>query len=289
MADAAADMGSVTSVKVTVDRLEAQHAASGWVTVSSSPYTYDLLQLRESGSQALIADTGLEAGAYGQVRMHISKVMIADATGEHEATLPSGDLKIVGGFEIKPNATTAVTFDFLADKSVHVTGSGKYILAPVVRMQRREGAEVDASSRGDVKVFGGRTKEDIEVGMDEKGDVGVGIGIPASASITVNGGAIVVKRLLENENEPAQACTLEAKICPDGSAVGRQGKDCEFAACPKENGLAACVAISEQQERLSCIAVWCGSESRDYNKCYGLANNDDKLGCLNKCNPNSNI
>jgi len=29
-------------------------------------------------------------------------------------------------------------------------------------------------------------------------------------------------------------CTLEAKICPDGSAVGREGPNCEFAACPGE-------------------------------------------------------
>jgi hypothetical protein len=28
------------------------------------------------------------------------------------------------------------------------------------------------------------------------------------------------------------ACTEEAKICPDGSAVGRVGPDCEFAPCP---------------------------------------------------------
>ena len=28
------------------------------------------------------------------------------------------------------------------------------------------------------------------------------------------------------------ACTLEAKICPDGSAVGRTGPKCEFAKCP---------------------------------------------------------
>ena len=30
----------------------------------------------------------------------------------------------------------------------------------------------------------------------------------------------------------AIACSQEAKICPDGSAVGRQGPNCEFAACP---------------------------------------------------------
>jgi uncharacterized protein len=28
------------------------------------------------------------------------------------------------------------------------------------------------------------------------------------------------------------ACTAEAKLCPDGSAVGRVGPDCEFAECP---------------------------------------------------------
>ena len=38
-------------------------------------------------------------------------------------------------------------------------------------------------------------------------------------------------------SEPEQTyCTQEAKLCPDGSYVGRTGPDCEFAACPAENG-----------------------------------------------------
>lgn len=28
------------------------------------------------------------------------------------------------------------------------------------------------------------------------------------------------------------ACTMDARMCPDGSYVGRQGPKCEFAACP---------------------------------------------------------
>ncbi len=28
------------------------------------------------------------------------------------------------------------------------------------------------------------------------------------------------------------ACTMEAKICPDGTGVGRTGPNCEFAPCP---------------------------------------------------------
>lgn len=29
-----------------------------------------------------------------------------------------------------------------------------------------------------------------------------------------------------------RACTLEAKVCPDGTSVGRTGPNCEFAPCP---------------------------------------------------------
>lgn len=36
---------------------------------------------------------------------------------------------------------------------------------------------------------------------------------------------------LKDKMEPV-ACTLEAKICPDGSSVGRSGPNCEFAPCP---------------------------------------------------------
>ncbi len=39
----------------------------------------------------------------------------------------------------------------------------------------------------------------------------------------------------QKSKAPAQqACTQEAKICPDGTGVGRTGPNCEFAACPGE-------------------------------------------------------
>jgi len=289
VADAAADMGAVTSVKVTVDRLEVQSAARGWETISSSPYTYDLLQLRASGSQALMVDTKLEAGSYGQVRMHISKVMVSDSTGDHEATLPSGDLKIAGGFEVQQNSTTVVTFDFLADKSLHVAGNGRYILAPVVRMQGREDAEVDVSARADVKVMGGRVRTDTEVGMDAAGNMGVGMGIPANADITVSEGSILVRGSSETSGNGAVA-NGNSIVVPIGGVISTGGQmPGNGAGGAIVADVTACASISEEQARLSCIAQWCGSENRDYNRCYSLANDDDKLGCLNKCNPNSNI
>lgn len=38
-------------------------------------------------------------------------------------------------------------------------------------------------------------------------------------------------KLLSPSPKPI-ACTSEAKICPDGSSVGRVGPNCEFATCP---------------------------------------------------------
>lgn len=39
--------------------------------------------------------------------------------------------------------------------------------------------------------------------------------------------------------EPVAGCTEEAKVCPDGSTVAREGPDCEFPACPGEDEDAA--------------------------------------------------
>lgn len=40
------------------------------------------------------------------------------------------------------------------------------------------------------------------------------------------------QQLTQTQAQTQIACTADAKICPDGSAVGRSGPNCEFAACP---------------------------------------------------------
>lgn len=52
--------------------------------------------------------------------------------------------------------------------------------------------------------------------------------------IIVSGGAYLFgKNSSKDEAFPKQvACTQDAKICPDGSGVGRMGPNCEFAPCP---------------------------------------------------------
>lgn len=65
----------------------------------------------------------------------------------------------------------------------------------------------------------------------------IGIVIVIAVAIVVVGGVFGYQYLTQpkEDNQPQDqqtACTMEAKICPDGSAVGRSGPNCEFAECP---------------------------------------------------------
>ncbi|MFO0971422.1 MAG: hypothetical protein U0520_03705 [Candidatus Saccharimonadales bacterium] len=42
----------------------------------------------------------------------------------------------------------------------------------------------------------------------------------------------IVHNSTRNPDEEGVSCTMEAKICPDSSAVGREGRNCEFPECP---------------------------------------------------------
>jgi len=52
-------------------------------------------------------------------------------------------------------------------------------------------------------------------------------------AVVVIGGVYLYTTRGTKTDEPT-ACTADAKLCPDGSAVGRVGPDCEFAKCPGE-------------------------------------------------------
>jgi hypothetical protein len=68
-----------------------------------------------------------------------------------------------------------------------------------------------------------------------------------------------------------KACTEEAKVCPDGSSVGRTGPNCEFAPCPTSEAPGAPTAEAGCKnecgngtcEEVVCQAVGCPcSESK---------------------------
>ncbi|MBM3282832.1 hypothetical protein FJY90_01135 [Candidatus Gottesmanbacteria bacterium] len=52
--------------------------------------------------------------------------------------------------------------------------------------------------------------------------------------VLVGGLVFAVFRIGSQTSPKERACSTEAKICPDGSAVGRTGPNCEFASCPTQ-------------------------------------------------------
>jgi len=54
-------------------------------------------------------------------------------------------------------------------------------------------------------------------------------------------------------------CTMEAKLCPDGSYVGRTGPNCEFEKCPDEGEEPACQDLCGDGicQEVVCMAIGC--------------------------------
>lgn len=185
--DAAADMGAVSSVEVTIESVHIHSESRGWVTVSDAVQTYDLLDLKASGETALLADVDLPNGSYQQLRFNISDVVVTDTEGTHEAMLPSAMLRYNTQLTVEPEETATLTLDFHADRSLHVTGDGTYILAPVITTTTRSGAAVQVRN-GRVTVDAGAVVHNVTVGMDAQGNVGANARIPGDANLSVQAG-----------------------------------------------------------------------------------------------------
>jgi len=129
-------------VNISVIRVEVHAAgsdsASGWFTINDVPATYDLLTLRNGASQVL-GDRELAVGKYTQIRLIIgagSNVVIQDTT--YPLQIPSGTqtgIKLNSEFDIAAGELYELVLDFDADRSIHLTGNGVYMLKPVIRVQ----------------------------------------------------------------------------------------------------------------------------------------------------------
>jgi hypothetical protein len=77
-----------------------------------------------------------------------------------------------------------------------------------------------------------------------------------------------------------KACTEEAKICPDGSSVGRTGPNCEFAECPaapfgQTVTITGTVACLPHQDAYGPITMECAFGLLTDSGNYALSDEDD--------------
>lgn len=223
LSDAAADMGAVTKVNITVDSIKVHASGGAWATVATTTRTYDLLELKAKGTAKLVAESNLGAKAYDQLELGISKVVVTDNKGEHEAKLPSNKLQFKALLDVKANSTATANFDVLADQSLHVTGNGQYILAPVVKLETRSNAQVTANANNEVTINGGTTTTTATVGMDIEGNVGAGLSISTDAVLTIGGSG----KVQQSSGKAVVAGTVKSVTATGVIITTKSGQDVE--------------------------------------------------------------
>lgn len=109
----------------------------GWETLRADSMNVDLLHL-QNGVFTTLATARVASGTYEQVRLKLgegSTVVVNGVT--YPITVPSGmqsGLKLVGPFTVPDGGGVDVALDFDASRSIILTGSGTYMLKPVVHV-----------------------------------------------------------------------------------------------------------------------------------------------------------
>ena len=136
--DAPGDL-NITKALVTISLVEVHFAGvndtniSGeWLTVVEDSQTFDLIAIQDV--KEFFGSVELDAGWYTQIRLHVDKAAVTIDGIEYNLTIPSKKVKIIKPFSIEDSQTTTLTLDFDVQKSVHRTGSDKYIFNPTIKV-----------------------------------------------------------------------------------------------------------------------------------------------------------
>lgn len=129
------------SVVICVTRVEVHKSGSdstsGWFVINDSTRYFDLLQLT-NGASAILGDTSLPTGHYTQIRLFIGDgSYVIDQGIKHDLEVPSGSqsgLKLIHQFTIEVGKLYELLLDFNVEKSIVITGNGKYKLKPTIKV-----------------------------------------------------------------------------------------------------------------------------------------------------------
>lgn len=113
-----------------------------WIELRSNPGQYDLLSLRNDVTVVIADDERLPLGKISQIRLELGSDNYVVVEGiKYGMTIPSSStsgLKINMHETVKRNDDVIVTLDFDAEASVNLTGSGEYIMNPVIKVKSVE-------------------------------------------------------------------------------------------------------------------------------------------------------
>jgi len=139
LTDAPSDL-NITEALITMSNLQVHYAGTNnenetygeWITIVNESQTFDLIALQNA--TALFGNATLQAGWYTQIRLNVDQALVTIDGVQYDLEIPSKKVKLIKPFQVIQNETLTLILDFDIHKSVHQTGSDKYILKPTIKV-----------------------------------------------------------------------------------------------------------------------------------------------------------
>lgn len=143
--DAPVDGVTAVYVKITSMWIKPQGGGPAvQLPLTSTPMTVNLMALTDTNAAILIDEAVIEPGKYEWLAMDVAaernvrdSYVLTETGGEEEIELrvPSNRVRLVGGFEVPPNESLQLLFDWDMRKGlVYPPGQHQYMLKPAFRM-----------------------------------------------------------------------------------------------------------------------------------------------------------
>jgi hypothetical protein len=152
--DAPVDGVTAVYVKITSMWIKPQGGPAVQLPLTTTPMTVNLMELTDKNAAILIDEAVIEPGSYEWLSMDVAaernvrdSYVMTEAGGEEEIELrvPSNRVRLVGGFEVPPNKSLQLLFDWDMRKGlVYPPGQHQYMLKPAFRM-------LDVTAYGELK------------------------------------------------------------------------------------------------------------------------------------------
>jgi hypothetical protein len=141
----------------------------------------------------ILSGVNLTSGSYDAIRLSASNASaIVNGTSE-PVFLPSGNLTILGRFNISPNTTNWVNIDFDLQSSLHITPNGSIVMLPVLLIRHDTGNGIGLNSSSIVVERGQMPQmhESFRCGMNWNGSMMDNFTAPQNMTIGFQGGRLV--------------------------------------------------------------------------------------------------
>jgi hypothetical protein len=152
--DAPVDGVTAVYVKITSMWIKPEGGPAVQLPLTTTPMTVNLMELTDKNAAILINEAVIEAGRYEWLSMDVAaernvrdSYVMTQAGGEEEIELrvPSNRVRLVGGFEVPPNKSLKLLFDWdMRQGLVYPPGQHQYMLKPAFRM-------LDVTAYGELK------------------------------------------------------------------------------------------------------------------------------------------